>query len=129
MVDKDGRRSPPWNPPASKTKVTIMGKNEIYKRENLMGALFGAQHFASQTPPPPRGGTQQKRHPHTHRLTNTREEFSGAKGPGNILLALKTTNPLLAHPQGVGNIRRRHPPLVGEATRKGLIVMRPHCSP
>ena len=35
--------SHPWNPPPPQTKVTIVGKKGIYKRESLFG-LFLAQH-------------------------------------------------------------------------------------
>ena len=43
---------PPWTPPPPlQTKVTIAGKNEIYKRESLV-AIFGTQTFGSQTLPP-----------------------------------------------------------------------------
>ena len=45
--------SPSWtSPPPPQIKVTIAGKNEIYKRENLIGP-FLVQTFGSQTPPPP----------------------------------------------------------------------------
>ena len=47
------RRSPP--PPRThplQIRVAIVGKNEIYRWENLVGP-FGTQTFVSQTPPPP----------------------------------------------------------------------------
>ena len=47
--DGSGRKGlppPPW------TKVTIVGANGIYDRENGR-AIFGTQSFGSQTPPPP----------------------------------------------------------------------------
>ena len=40
-------------PPPHKTTGTIVGNNEIYNRENLMGPYFGTQTFGSQTPQPP----------------------------------------------------------------------------
>ena len=45
------RRSPPPppDPPPLQTKVTIVGKNEMYHKENLIAPYL----FGSQTPPPP----------------------------------------------------------------------------
>ena len=42
---------PPLEPPPPPTKVTIVGKNEIYRWGNLVGPFF----FGTQTvaPPPP----------------------------------------------------------------------------
>ena len=42
----------PTDPPPPKTKVTLAGKNEISRRENLVGPFFGTQTFGSQTPLP-----------------------------------------------------------------------------
>ena len=44
---------PPLGPPPPhlQTKVTVLGKNEIYRWENL-ATPFLAQTFASQSPPP-----------------------------------------------------------------------------
>ena len=42
------RRSPP---PPARTKVTIVGKNEIYNRENLVGPFL--VHKLLPPPPPP----------------------------------------------------------------------------
>ena len=44
------KRSPP--PPSPQTKVTIVGKNEIYNRENPIGPFLVHNVFRSQTPPP-----------------------------------------------------------------------------
>ena len=38
-------------PPSSQTKVTLVGKNEVYHRENLV-SHFWYTNFGSQTPPP-----------------------------------------------------------------------------
>ena len=61
------------------------------------------------------GGAQLKRHPPTHRLTNTqeniREKNSSASGARNMALPLKTTNPLPTLGPGWGGpIRRKHAP-------------------
>ena len=45
--------SPQTASPPPQTKVTIVGKNEIYKRENLVG-LFLVQKLLGPRPPPPR---------------------------------------------------------------------------
>ena len=82
---------------------------------------------ALDLPPGGGGGAQLKRHPPTHRLTNTRENMRGKlSSTMNVALPLKTTNQLLApRPQaghkalhtctslprgGGGSINRRHPP-------------------
>ena len=51
ITTADNRRSPP---PPPRTKVTIVGRNEICFWENLIGPFFRTQTFGSQTPPPPR---------------------------------------------------------------------------
>ena len=39
--------------PPPLTKVTIVGKNEIYNWENLVGPFLARKPFGSQTPSPP----------------------------------------------------------------------------
>ena len=70
---------PPWKPPPPlKTKVTIAGKNEIYRQENLIGPFFGTQTLGSQTPPP---------HPSNTSLATalvSREGPRGETGPSHV---------------------------------------------
>ena len=48
LIFCSARRSPPPPP----TKVTIVGENEICKRENLVGPFLVHKLFGPQTPPP-----------------------------------------------------------------------------
>ena len=57
MKTKGGGRLPPKPPP--QTKVTIVGKNEIYNKENLVGPFLVHKIFGSQTPSPPPPSAQQ----------------------------------------------------------------------
>ena len=45
--------SPPPGPPPLQTRVIIVGKNEIYDCQKLVGAIFGTQTVGSLRPPPP----------------------------------------------------------------------------
>ena len=42
----------PWTPPPLLTKGTIVGQNEVYHRENLVGP-FVVHNFGGDAPPPP----------------------------------------------------------------------------
>ena len=44
---------PPRTPPPPETKVSIVGKNEVYHWENLVGPFLLYNFLAPRTPPPP----------------------------------------------------------------------------